>query len=138
MAKKRALVTKKDYRKREELVRKEFLVGLILVLLLAFYFLLAKDNLVLRNNAPRVPIPTPIAVKFTCSDEKFINAVFGKESVTLKLSDSRIVELPQTISADGTRYANKDGSFVFWNKGKGAFIQEDNQTTYSNCTTQSN
>jgi len=56
-------------------------------------------------------------------------------SVALVLSDGRSMTLPQTISADGGRYANADESFVFWSKGTGAFIMEgkNSDTTYNNC-----
>jgi membrane-bound inhibitor of C-type lysozyme len=61
--------------------------------------------------------------------------------VELSLSDGRTMSLPQTISADGARYSNGNpqvtGSetFVFWEKGNGAFIEEGaNQTqTYTGC-----
>ncbi len=54
-------------------------------------------------------------------------------SVDLKLSDGRSMTLPQTISGSGVRYANPDESLIFWNKGNGAFIMENNTETYSNC-----
>lgn len=55
----------------------------------------------------------------------------------LTLSDGRILTLPQTISADGARYANPDESFVFWSKGSGATIVEDGwQNSYTGCTTE--
>jgi membrane-bound inhibitor of C-type lysozyme len=56
-------------------------------------------------------------------------------SVALVLSDGRSMTLPQTISADGARYASSDGTFVFWSKGNTAFIEEGatQQQTYSNC-----
>jgi len=43
--------------------------------------------------------------------------------------------LKQTISADGARYVSADESFVFWNKGNGAIVQENGQDsgTYANC-----
>ena len=56
-------------------------------------------------------------------------------SVLLSLSDGRSMTLPQTISGSGVRYANADESFVFWNKGNTAFIEEgakQNQT-YAGC-----
>jgi hypothetical protein len=56
-------------------------------------------------------------------------------SVHLVLSDGRDMILPQTLSADGGRYANSDESIVFWNKGNGAFIQENGTTTFANCVT---
>ena len=53
--------------------------------------------------------------------------------VDLILSDGRELSLPQTISASGLRYANSDESIIFWSKGEGAFIVENNAETYSNC-----
>jgi len=67
-------------------------------------------------------------VRYTCDEQKTIEATFyeGPEhpvnpgempipsgSVELVLSDGRTFSLPQTISADGVRYANSDESFVF-------------------------
>lgn len=54
-------------------------------------------------------------------------------SVKLTFAGGTTIDLPQTISADGARYANADESFVFWNKGDGAFIEENGEFTFSNC-----
>jgi len=70
---------------------------------------------------------------FNCDNEKTINAIFFSDSVGLSLSDGRGLILPQTISASGARYANEDESFIFWNKGDTAFVQEGNINTYDNC-----
>ncbi|MCX6761089.1 MAG: MliC family protein, partial [Candidatus Nealsonbacteria bacterium] len=43
------------------------------------------------------------------------------------------LDLPQTISASGIRYGNGDESFIFWGKGNGAFILENNEQTYGGC-----
>ena len=45
--------------------------------------------------------------------------------------------MPQAMSASGARYANKDETFVFWNKGDTAFVTEgkDGKDTYSGCAT---
>jgi membrane-bound inhibitor of C-type lysozyme len=52
----------------------------------------------------------------------------------VKLSDGRELSLNQTISASGVRYANEDESFVFWNKGNGALILENNvEKSYIGC-----
>jgi membrane-bound inhibitor of C-type lysozyme len=54
--------------------------------------------------------------------------------VALTLSDGRTMTLPQTLSADGGRYANVDESFVFWTKGNGALVLENNQEkSYIGC-----
>jgi len=89
-------------------------------------------------------------VTFVCNGGKTINAVYyagdnkpaatadqlpvpsGK--VALTLSDGRSMTLPQTLSADGGRYANADESFVFWTKGNGALVLENNQEkSYIGC-----
>ena len=70
---------------------------------------------------------------FVCENEKTINAVFFSEKAELSLSDGRNVILFQAISASGARYANQDESFVFWNKGDTAFIEENGIQTFSSC-----
>jgi membrane-bound inhibitor of C-type lysozyme len=41
----------------------------------------------------------------------------------------------QTISASGARFENKDSGLIFWNKGKNAFIMQNDNILepYSNC-----
>ena len=99
------------------------------------------------------PVPTantPInTVSYACDAGKAITAAFyegatvppaGPDlpptpggSVHLVLSDGRTMTLPQTISADGIRYANAGESFIFWSKGDGAFVMEGNVQTYASC-----
>jgi membrane-bound inhibitor of C-type lysozyme len=95
------------------------------------------------------PISQMIAkVSYLCRDGKGITASYSKgepvavkpgerpvpnESVSLVLSDSRQLTLPETISASGIRYANGDESFIFWSKGNGAFVMENNNQTYAGC-----
>jgi membrane-bound inhibitor of C-type lysozyme len=47
------------------------------------------------------------------------------------------MKVPQAMSGSGARCANKDESFVFWNKGDTAFVTEgkDEAMTYSDCVT---
>lgn len=73
------------------------------------------------------------AVHYSCDADKAIAASYYDASVVLILSDGRDMTLPQTISADGMRYANADESFIFWSKGEGAFVDEGGAQTYSNC-----
>ena len=81
---------------------------------------------------------TPVATAtFKCQGGKSIEATFYANSVSLKLSDVRSLTVPQAMSASGARYANKDETFVFWNKGDTAFVTEgkDGKETYSGCAT---
>ena len=75
-------------------------------------------------------------VTFVCDAGKSIAAKFyldQDDHVDLKLSDNRELALPHAISASGARYASRDESIVFWNKGETAFITENSSTTYANC-----
>jgi membrane-bound inhibitor of C-type lysozyme len=88
-------------------------------------------------------------VTYFCENNKTIKAAFYKgESksvqpqempipsgrVKLALSDGRNFDLAQTISADGGRYANGDESFIFWSKGNGAIVLENNaEKDYKGC-----
>lgn len=74
-----------------------------------------------------------IEATFVCEGDKTIEATFSNEKVNLLLSDGRMLNLTQTISADGARYASEDESFVFWNKGDSAFVEEGKNTTFTNC-----
>ena len=81
---------------------------------------------------------TPVATAiFKCQGGKSIEATFYASSVGLKLSDGRSLTVPQAMSGSGARYANKDETFVFWNKGDTAFVTEgkDGKETYSGCAT---
>jgi len=81
---------------------------------------------------------TPIAsATFKCKEGKSIDATFYDDKVDLKLSDGRTMDLPQVISGSGARYANKDESVVFWNKGDTAFVTEgkDEAMTFEDCVT---
>jgi putative hemolysin len=74
---------------------------------------------------------------FACDAGKTVDATFingAQGSVELALSDGRKLTLPQTRSASGARYANADETFVFWNKGDTAFIEENRNMTYGGCS----
>lgn len=74
-------------------------------------------------------------VTFDCKNGKSIEATFYTDKVDLVLSDGRSLDLPQTISGSGIRYANDDETFVFWSKGDTAFVTEgaDEKETFSDC-----
>jgi len=87
-----------------------------------------------HGSAP--PPEHSVAASFDCESGKKIQAVFAtgaQSSVKLTLSDGREMVLPQVISASGARYANHDESFVFWNKGRTAFVEEAGHQTYRGC-----
>lgn len=117
----------------------------LLIIIIFFYAIkVNNENFVETSNEP---INT---VTFMCDGNKKIYAEFYKNKVTqgnlqdqpptpdgsvkLKLDINKEMTLKQTISADGGRYANDDESFIFWTKGNGVMILENNtESVYKNC-----
>jgi len=100
--------------------------------------LVAAFGVAIAAAAQTSPVPRVIDARFACAEGKSVHATFvngAASSVRLVLSDGRKLSLPQARSGSGARYANGDGSFVFWNKGKTAFIEEGGKTTYADCVT---
>lgn len=89
------------------------------------------------TTTERANVADPLAgypgVLFECGDVKALKAEFLGESVNLVLSDGRELILPQIASSEERRYANVDESFVFWNKGVTASIEESGVLTYVSC-----
>ena len=78
------------------------------------------------------------SVTFSCAGNKTIQVLFFDDKAEITLSDGRHMLLLQAISASGARYANPDESFVFWNKGNTAFIEESHKTTFKDCIVSGN
>jgi membrane-bound inhibitor of C-type lysozyme len=88
----------------------------------------------LLGSTQTTSLGTPIAtVNYLCDQGKTITATYYEDSVNLKLTDGSAMTLPHAVSASGARYANTDESFVFWNKGNTAFVQEKGKQTYTGC-----
>jgi membrane-bound inhibitor of C-type lysozyme len=119
-------------------------IGAIILSCIGSWYVYTKGN---KNPSPT---PSPIAqVIYICNKSKTIDASFYKGeqkqvapgempipsgSAKIVLSDGRNFDLPQTISADGGRYANADESFVFWSKGNGTLVLENNEEkSYIGC-----
>jgi membrane-bound inhibitor of C-type lysozyme len=70
---------------------------------------------------------------FNCQNQKTIQAIFFEDKAELILSDNRNMLLLKAMSGSGARYTNTNESFVFWNKGDTAFIQEESIETFKDC-----
>lgn len=86
-----------------------------------------------KNAAAADPLAAYSGTPFTCADGKTLKAEFLQENVRLSLSDGRRLTLPKAPSASGARFANTDESFVFWNEGNTALIEENGTMTYQHC-----
>ncbi len=85
------------------------------------------------ESAAPEPLASYAGTLFECEAERALKAEFLDNKVHLALSDGRRLTLPQAVSGGGTRYANTDESFVFWNEGHIAFVEESGTVTYANC-----
>lgn len=90
-------------------------------------------------------------VTYMCDKEKTITASYyevkpepivvpgqapkPEGSVRLSFGDKKLITLKQTLSGSGVRYANKDESLVFWNKGDEVLVMRNNvmDLNYTNC-----
>lgn len=122
-----------------------FLLTLLFVLLIigSYFYNLKNKKITISPVPTSTPIPTletPISATFNCPNNAYIQAKFYNDNpshVELILSDGRNLSLPQAVSASGARYTNANETFVFWNKGDSAFIDENGKRTFDNCQTTS-
>lgn len=132
-------------------MKKNLIFIFLAVIILAGAGIWYADNKGNKNSSPSLPLsPSLVAqVAYICNGDKTIDAAFYKGesksvepgeppipsgNVKIVLSDGRSFSLPQTLSADGARYANSDESFVFWSKGNGALVLENNvEKSYIGC-----
>lgn len=132
------------------------IVILIIIVLLAIVLVQKFGNksltLTYTSTSTQTAINTPTnTAMYMCDNDKTITAAYfaGQPStapqspnqmptptgtVALTFNDGSTMNLNQTISADGGRYANADESFVFWDKGNGAMVlQNGMQKDYTGC-----
>ncbi|HVY35921.1 MAG TPA: MliC family protein [Candidatus Paceibacterota bacterium] len=130
---------------------KKFSTFIICLLILAGLIWYGHSHRPQTSPQSGVPSPAGTIVSYACDAGKTITATFYDGPVIppttpdapptptgtahVILSDGRTFDLGQTISADGVRYATPDESFVFWSKGDGALVLENNtEGAYTNCT----
>lgn len=75
--------------------------------------------------------PVIATASYLCRDGKSIDASYTAKNVTLTLSDTRALVLPQVMSGSGTRY--ESGTTAFVTKGDNAFLEEKGVQTYVDC-----
>jgi len=120
------------------------IILLVVVIVLAWIFFQKKSPLPVNLEKQLIS-----QVDYLCDEGKTINVKYYKGpeapqpqpgemptptgSVELILGDGRHLTLAQTISGSGIRYATSNETFIFWSKGNGAFIAENDVQTYSEC-----
>ena len=114
-------------------MKKTLFIVIITILVSTGIFCLYQKSLPKNTVAEKATGRIINSVIFSCAGNKTIQVLFFEDKAELNLSDGRHMLLLQAISASGARYANTDESFVFWNKGNTAFIEESNKTTFKDC-----
>lgn len=127
-------------------MKKYLSILIIVILVAALWFVVSRTEPLQtgdsQNNISR-------SITYSCNSQKTIIASFRDGevieepglgmpvptgTVDLRLNDGRTMSLKQTISASGVRYANNDESFIFWSKGNGALVLENNEEkSYIGC-----
>jgi len=139
---------------------KKVIIGIIVaVLVIVFslvYFSQSKESLSqleqIPNTTKQNDVRTIAEATYYCDGDKTIQATYQEVtgldsseakpeqipqptgSLKLTFAGDKTVSLAQTISASGARYENKAQSLVFWSKGSGALVLEnDQEDNYTNC-----
>jgi len=125
-------------------MRKEigFLAVFAFIFVMLYLMLNGSFNFLNQAVAPTIT-PTPedkITAVYTCPNGEEITATYDNAAgnVTVLMPGGAAETLPHAMSADGARYANADESFVFWNTGNEAMVEQNGVTTYENCVTDTN
>ena len=129
----------------------------ILTVIAAFLVLLAAIVLLMMSPKPddnpdeMSGFTEPVLINqlnYLCRDDKSIDVSYYETEATttipggplldglaeVSLSDGRQYTIRQTVSADGVRYATAGEDFVFWSKGNGALVLENNvEKSYIGC-----
>ena len=119
-------------------------------IILAIFIIATALVFIFTRSVKQLSPSTTNIIDYSCDSGKSIHAVFTESGQTITqsedmppiptgtavvtLSDGRTLDLKQTISADGVRYANSDESFVFWGKGNSVLVLEnDVEKDYQGC-----
>jgi len=77
---------------------------------------------------------TPQQLRYQCGTLPLtVTQDNAKQQVSFIL-DGKPLTLAQTVSASGARYS--DGTYVFWSKGNGAFVERNNKIVINDCELQ--
>jgi len=80
------------------------------------------------------PQETPQQLRYQCGTLPLtVTQDNAKQQVSFIL-DGKPLTLTQTVAASGTRY--NDGTYVFWSKGDGAFVERNDKIVINDCELQ--
>lgn len=100
---------------------------LILVVALAGYVLGRPAD------GPGIAASEKGAVTYLCDNGRSIEAAFEGGEAAFTLSDGRLFSLLKVPAVSGAKYTNRDGSIILWTKEYSAFLEENDESTYTGC-----
>lgn len=72
----------------------------------------------------------PMTTLYVTDEGDIIEVTGDAQTVVLLAPAINAVALTSTVSASGARYANKDESIIFWNKGDEMFVEVEGEILY--------
>ncbi|MEB5971121.1 MliC family protein [Pantoea dispersa] len=80
------------------------------------------------------PTPAPETLHYQCGTLPLTVTLDNAQQQVRFILDGKPLTLTQTVSASGARYS--DGTYVFWSKGNGAFVERNDKIVINDCELQ--
>ncbi|MBZ6390343.1 MAG: MliC family protein [Pantoea dispersa] len=80
------------------------------------------------------PAPAPQTLHYQCGTLPLTVTLDNAKQQVSFILDGKPLTLTQTVSASGARYS--DGTYVFWSKGNGAFVERNDKIVINDCELQ--
>ncbi|MCI1026557.1 MliC family protein [Pantoea dispersa] len=80
------------------------------------------------------PAPAPETLHYQCGTLPLTVTLDNAKQQVSFILDGKPLTLTQTVSASGARYS--DGTYVFWSKGNGAFVERNDKIVINDCELQ--
>lgn len=78
--------------------------------------------------------PTTQTLRYQCGTLPLTVTLDNPKQQVSFILDGKPLTLTQTVSASGARYS--DGTYVFWSKGNGAFVERNDKIVINDCELQ--
>ena len=106
-----------------------FIIFIIVVLIGTIGYFFLRDSTSLSKEEEKRQ-----EVTYRCDNQEEIIASFSETEVSFTLSDGRVFTLLRVpIDGDDGKFSNRDGSVVLWTRDYSAFLEENDETTYTGC-----
>ena len=114
-------------------MKKKHLIGIAVIIVVALALAGGWYFFIRSGTAPKDSAAEKSEVTYRCDGGSEISASFSTGQVSFSLSDGRSFNLLEIPSASGSKFTNRDGSIILWTKDYSAFLEENDDTTYTGC-----